>query len=348
MNAPVITNNLGIPLVLAVWLVNDEYDYIDHPGYISATSLLKPLRHIILPGRIPKEERKAEDVEDFISRGLGHTIHDGVEKAWTKNYARNLRKLGYPESVIEAVQINPTDAELDARKAAGQDTIPVYLEQRMYRRLGKFIIGGKYDNITEGIVGDTKSTSAFSWVYGGRDADYRLQGSIYRWIDAQGFNDIDMLPENSFRPRITEDYMQVNYVFTDWQKSSAKTNKGYPQKRVEQKEINLMPVEETEAWIKHRLSLIEKYMDTPEAELPECTPEELWQSDPVYKYFKDPKKALQPGARSTKNFDDLVEARRFQAEKGGVGTIKTIPGEPKRCAYCPAFDICTQKDRYFP
>lgn len=344
MNAPTITNNLGIPLVLAVWLVNDEYDYIDVPNYISATSLLKPIRQIILPKRIPLEDRKPEDVEDFIARGLGHTIHDGVEQAWKKNYARNLRKLGYPQSVIDRVMINPTDAELDA----AEDPIPVYLEQRMFRRFGKYIIGGKYDNITDGIVNDTKSTSAWSWALGGRNSDYQLQGSIYRWLDADGYSDVNLTPESKFRPRITEDYLRINYVFTDWQKAQARQNKGYPQKRVEQKEINLLPIPEIENFIGERLRLIEALKDAPESEIPECTQEELWQSDPKYKYFKDPAKANQPGARSTRNFDDFIEARKFQAEKGGVGVIKTIPGEPKRCGFCPAFDVCSQKDKYFP
>jgi hypothetical protein len=26
--------------------------------------------------------------------------------------------------------------------------------------------------------------------------------------------------------------------------------------------------------------------------------------------------------------------------------VITKPGEPKRCSYCAAFDICTQKDAY--
>ena len=71
-----ITNHEGIPLALAVWLVHDEYDYLNHPAYISATGLMKPLRHIILPQRQNPELRKAEDVADFVSRALGHAIHD--------------------------------------------------------------------------------------------------------------------------------------------------------------------------------------------------------------------------------------------------------------------------------
>lgn len=337
-----ITNNTGIPLALAVWLVHDEYDYINEPGYISATALMKPLRHLILPKRLPPEARQ-EDVEAYISRALGHSIHDSMEKAWDKGYQVNLAKLGYPKSVIERVMVNPTDKQLDAMRASGKEPIPVYLEQRMFRRFGDYVIGGKYDAITDGFVNDTKSTSAFSWVFGGRTADYQLQGSIYRWLDAKGYSDPSC--ETPFRPRITEDIMRINFVFTDWQKMQAKTNPGYPQKRVEQKEIQLLPLEETEAWIREKIRQYEKFKDAPESEIPECSPEELWQSDPVYKYFKDPVKAQTPGSRSTKNFDSLAEAHAFKAEKG-QGIVITVPGQPKRCEYCAAFDACTQKDRF--
>ena len=45
------TNKNNIPLSLAVWLVTDEYDYVDKPNYISATSLLKPTRQLVLSKR---------------------------------------------------------------------------------------------------------------------------------------------------------------------------------------------------------------------------------------------------------------------------------------------------------
>ena len=60
----------------------------------------------------------------------------------------------------------------------------------------------------------------------------------------------------------------------------------------------------------------------------------------------DPAKANDPAARSTKNFDNLAEANAFKAEKG-KGVVVTKLGEPKACEYCPAFDICKQKDAYF-
>lgn len=329
-----ITNNTGIALPLAVWLLHDEYDYINEPNYISATGLMKPLRHILIPPRIPAEAATSPDVEEYVARALGHSLHDSIEKAWVKGHKRSLKLLGYPDKVIDRVLINPTDEQLESTP----DAIPVYLEQRGFRPFEKYTIGGKFDMVAEGIVQDNKSTSVNSWLFGSRDSDYQLQMSLYRWIDAHRAN-------VGLKPRITEDFGRINFIFTDWSKAQARANPKYP-KRVEEKEIWLLSVEDTEEWVRQKLSLLDHYRDTPEHLLPECTDEELWRSAPRYKYYSDPAKAKDPSARSTKNFDDPGEAHRFAAEKG-KGVVITVPGEVKRCEYCPAFDGCTQKNRYF-
>jgi len=331
-----ITNNLDISLLLAVWLIDDNYDYEAGKGtgkpYISVTTLMRPIKQIILGQRIPYEEQ-TEDVEDYVARGLGNSIHDGIEKAWKHNYARNLKKLGIPDHVIAKVAINPTDEEV----MADSQIIPIYLEQRGYREIDGFIIGGKFDAVADGQVQDNKSTSAYGWLYGTRDEENQLQGSLYNWIDAA-----------RPLPWITEDHMRVNYIFTDWQKSQARQNPNYPQKRVEHKDIPLLPLAVTEQFVKDKIQMFKRMKDLPESKLPECTDEELWRSEPKFKYYADPAKANDPNARSTKNFDSLSDANKFMAEKGGKGIVKTVPGEVKRCPYCPGYDICEQRKRYFP
>ena len=322
-----ITNNFNISLSLAVWLLHDEYDYVNEPNYISVTTLMKPLRHIILPRRIPRELVET-DVSDFIARALGHSLHDSIEKSWVKGYKRSLTLLGYPEKVIERVLINPTPEEL----ASTPNAIPIYLEQRAKKTVvvnGKtWTVGGKFDIVAEGIVHDNKSTSAYTWVYGGRDEEHQLQGSLYRWLNPD---------------KITEDFIRINYIFTDWQKAQARQNPNYPQKRVESKDIVLLSEAEVQRWVEWKLQLVMKYWDAPERDIPNCTDKELWMSDPKFKYYADPAKT---SGRSTKNFDSLLEANAFKAEKGNKGIIITVPGEPKRCDYCDAFPLCTQKDKY--
>ena len=319
-----ISNRTSISLSLAVWLLHDEYDYVNDAGYISATRLMRPLKQIILPNRIPVANRQA-DVEDYIASALGKSLHDSIEKAWVKGYASSLKMLGYPDSIIQRVMINPTADEL----AAKTDAIPIYLEQRAVRQLGKYKIGGKFDMVAEGIVHDNKSTSAFSWLHGTRDDEHALQGSIYRWLNPD---------------KIFEDFIRINYIFTDWQKAAARSNPKYPQSRVQSKDIPLMSEKATEDWILNKIAQFEKYKNLPQRDIPECTDIELWRSEPQFKFYSDPTKT---DGRSTKNFDTLLEANQFMYEKG-KGIVKTIPGEPKRCNYCDAAPICEQRLKYFP
>ena len=319
-----ITNQADVSLSLAVWLIADNYDYIDIPNYISVTTLMKPIRQIVLPARVPVEQRTS-DVMDFVARARGNAVHDSMEKAWTSNYRRSLKLLGYPEAVIDRIKINPEPNDLLP------DTIPIYLEQRSFKEITvqgiTYTIGGKYDMVAEGDIEDTKSTSAYGWMFGTRDAEHQLQMSLYKWL----------------RPDIiTGDIGHINYVFTDWQKMMT-SNPAYPQKPVERKNIELMTVEQTENWIQSKLLEYHQFKNQPEEVLPECTDEQLWRSDPKWKYYSDPTKT---DGKSTKNFDNKSDAHKHMADKG-KGTVIEVPGEVKACGYCAGYEACKQKDKYF-
>lgn len=315
-----ITNNHGISLPLAVWLATDDYDF--HRGSrkaISATSLLKPTRQILLRERLTDEHRETPDVADFIASRSGHAFHDSIETSWAKNYRSALQKLGYPDTLINAIRINPETEE--------EGTIPVYLEQRAEREYRGYVISGKFDMVLEGQLNDTKSTSVWSWIKGSKDEDYALQGSLYRWLN---------------RDKITSDTIAINFIFTDWQRSMVKTTENYPEHRVLTHHVPLLSIKETENWLDRKLDALEAAADLPEADLPRCEDKDLWRSETVYKYFADPAKTA---GRSTKNFKTLLEASAHKA-KAGKGVIITVPGQVKACSYCPAFPICTQKDEY--
>lgn len=314
-----ITNHTDISLPLAVWLLQDDYDHNNDPSYISVTTLMKPLRQIVL-GMREKPQGIKPDVSDFIASQLGSSLHTAIETAWKSGgYRKALRLLGYPPDIIDSIKVNP-DGPVKG------DEIPIYLEQRTVKTINGWKVGGKFDLVMQGLLQDYKSTSTYAWTSGGKDDDYCLQGSIYRYLNQY---------------KITESVIRINFIFTDWQKFKARQNPEYPQSRLAYKDVPLMGIQETENWIKRKLALIDKYRHADEADIPECTDEELWKGENQYKYYADPNKT----ARSTKNFTIKEEADAFMKEKG-KGIVVTVEGKPKRCAYCSSFDLCSQKDRY--
>lgn len=319
-----LQNAKQVPLPLAVWLARDTYDYADdRSNYISATELLAPMKSIVLSRKIPQESL-VTDIHDLVPSRIGTAIHDSVEQAWIFKYEHALKSLGYKDDFISRIRVNPELGE------EMEDIIPVYLEQRSTKVVDGVTVSGKFDMIFNGRIIDTKSTSTFTYINKTNDKNYKLQGSIYRWLN----------PDIVF-----DDVMDINYVFTDWKPTLAETQKDYPQARAMAYSIDLMSYEETEAWIKQRVALYHKSRNLSEEQLPRCTNEELWRKESVWKYYRD----LNKTARSTKNFNNPAEANAHAltlAQKNPNGGVLEVKGQVVKCKYCDAFAICKQKDEY--
>jgi len=316
-----LTNNTGIPLSIAVWLATDEYDHIADPFYISATTLIKSPRQIILGMRSVDMQKATQDIAGSMPRAIGNAVHSGIENSWSKHYKTTLAMLGYKQAIIDRIRINPEPSELTS------DVIPIYMEQRAFCKVGKFTIGGKFDFVGDGILDDFKTTGVFSYTSGSNEWKYKLQGSLYRWLN----------PE-----LITGAHMNIQFIFTDWSKKDSiiQKAKGYPATKIFQHKILLMSVAETDVWVNQKIALLESLEYTPEAELPLCGPDDLWQDEPIYKYYKNPLKK----SRSTANFATSAEAQIRWIEDGRVGVIDEVAGTTKGCLYCEAFNQCSQKD----
>lgn len=313
---PAYTNNSNIPLSVAVWLAHDTYDHDNRENHISATSLLKPIRQLVLTKRVDKSVN-VPDVAALIPSRTGTAVHDGLENAWVNNYKQGLSNLGIPDRVIDKVKVNPAPEDLT------EDTIPVYLELRSEKEIDGFIISGKFDFVGEGRVEDLKNTSVYTYINKTNDDKYIMQGSIYRWLNP----DI-----------ITRDEMAIQFIFKDWQATRTKEPK-YPNASTLEYRLPLKTVAATESFIRGKIADIKKYIDTDEADIPECSDKDLWRKADVWKYYKNPEKMI----RSTKNFDTQMAADLEASLKGGVVVKKG--GDVTACKYCDAFPVCKQKDR---
>ena len=309
------TNKDNVSLPLAVWLMHDDYDYDSRDNVISATALLKPIRALVLIDQ-HKGLDKTVDIMSLVSSRMGSAIHAIAEKAWTNR--KNISK------ALEALQVSNLDDKLVINPdKVKEGEIPIYVEQRHEKEIDDYIISGKYDLIVDGTVSDYKSTSVWSYIFDSNALKYTQQASIYKWL----------APD-----RITDNNVHIQYIFTDWSAAQAMRDSSYPQTRVLTKEYPIWSTEQTKFFISEKIKLLKQYKDSPQEDLPECTKEELWESETKYKYYKNPAKM----ARATKNFDTLEEANVRLATDGGVGTVVTVPGEVKACRYCEVSDVCKQ------
>lgn len=325
----------SIPLSVALWLTVDEYDHINEPNYISATGLLRPTRQAILAGRIkdsPFADKSMDLMQRFASR-IGTAIHNSLDEAWDTSLERGFNLLGYPDHVAKNTYVYnektglPTVEQIQEHRKNGANI--VVKEIRMFREFRGYKIGGKVDFGANGSPEDYKTVK--TWAYGDKDKLEKelMQISIYRWL----------YPELFWTG--TGNIVQL---FLDWVKGRT-SQEGYPPLPIACNTMKLFSEEEVEKYIGDKLAALEKYKDAPETEIPRCTDKELWKGEDKYKYYADPAKAQDPKARSTKNFDNIVDAESHRQSKG-KGVIKVVQGEVKACAYCAGYDLCTQKDEY--
>jgi len=318
----VFTNNSNVPLPLAVWLAAPgDYDLEPSPTTISATSLLLPVRSLVLSRRV--EEKAQNDLLDFVKSKLGTAVHANAEVAWLKKYRAAFQALGYNEQFINRVLINPSPEMIQ------EDSIPIYVEQRTNRKLEGFTVSGKFDFVVDGCPHDIKTTSTYTYIKGTNDHKYRMQGSIYRWLN----------PEI-----ITGEHVFINYLFTDWSPLKAKADPHtYPQSPVLSKSLPLYGMQDTENYIRGVITNIKKYEDTDQRDLPHCNKEELWMDDPTFAVYNNPNKTN----RASRVFDTQQEAMIYNAEKNqGKGLMVARKSEPKFCRYCNARPICSQAEAY--
>ena len=315
-----LTNNTGLSLFAQVYLAHETYDR-EEAG-LSVTTLLKPVKQIILARRVP-EGMASADVADQIASSNGTAIHDAFEAAWkSPKLVDTLVRLGYPKGVASKVRVNPS-----AEAVAAGGIIPVYTEIRSAKTVLGIRVTGKFDFIGDGAVEDLKNTSV--WKFLNADFDhYILQGSMYRWLNPT---------------LVTKDWMNLTFQFTDWNGRDRNMNpENYPPARMHTRRLQLMDIDETEKWVERKVQQLIDLEHAPEEEMPPCTDKELWRKADTYRYFAKPEKAHEPGARSTKNFTDKAEADLHVATKGGI--VVTKRGGVTGCKYCNAFLACKQKD----
>jgi hypothetical protein len=319
------TNNTHIPLPVAVWLASDkDYDIGTDPRIISATSLLKPIRMLVLERQLLQQADV--DISLAIPAKMGTAIHKSAEDVWTDKKDREecFKNLGMPY-LINKVVVNPEKPDTDK--------VNIYVEQRKEVDLGDFIVSGQFDFVVDGELHDIKSTRTYSYVKGDKASEYIMQGSIYRWLN----------------PTIIKDnWIVINYIFVDWSPLAAMGERNkpiheqtYPSSRALAKRYPLHSLEETERFIKTKLDELKTYQHLNQEDLPECGPKDLWAEEPRWAVYRNPHNRN----KATRVLNTAAEAHSYNIEKcNGTGAVVERPGSVKRCGYCPAVEVCTQAE----
>lgn len=205
-------------------------------------------------------------------------------------------------------------------------------EQRIHTEVDGWHITGAID--LQIINGDTidirdyKFTSV--WAAMNEKPDWENQLNVYAWLVEK----VKKVPVSS---------VGIVAFLRDWTKREKEQKENYPEATVVQLPIKLWTMEEREAYISSRIALhsaCEFALET-DGDLPDCTPEEMWEKPTVWAVRKIGNK------RAHSLYDTEELAKSALEELGDKYEMEVRKGERTRCKnYCPVSQYCQQYRDY--
>lgn len=204
------------------------------------------------------------------------------------------------------------------------------VEERLFTSVDGWTLSGAIDlqEVEEDgiVIKDYKVTSA--WAVSNEKQDWHDQLNIYAWL-------VQTVKKKPVKA------LNIVAIVRDWSARDAQNKEGYPQSPVVVIDIPLWDYEKQEEFIKKRIALhSEAYfeMDT-DGNLPDCTPEEMWEKPTTYAVKKD-------GGVRAKSVHATHEEAVMALPPSGY-KIEVREGERTRCAsYCQVSQFCNQYQNY--
>jgi hypothetical protein len=206
------------------------------------------------------------------------------------------------------------------------------VEQRIHKEYEGWHISGAIDLQVindKGIdVKDYKTTTV--WAVMNEKIEWEVQLNIYAGL----VEDVKLTPVTS---------VGIVAIIRDWNRRESTTRDGYPEAPIKEIPIRLWSKEERDAFISNRIALhsaCEFAIET-DGELPDCTPEEMWEKPTVWAVRKIGNKR----AHSLYETEEL--ATEALKDLGDKYEMEVRKGERTRCTnFCPVNTWCTQYQTY--
>ena len=183
-------------------------------------------------------------------------------------------------------------------------------------------------------ISDYKVTGA--WAVMNEKDDWHRQLNIYGWLVEK----VKKVPVGK---------LQIIAIIRDWSARDAASKEGYPQSPVATIDIPLWSFEEREAFITKRIydhgtALFEMETD---GEMPDCTPEEMWEKKTSYALKKDGNVRAKSVHETLEDAEKALAKSEETAKKNEKFVIEVRQGERTRCrSYCQVSPFCTQYQNY--
>lgn len=191
--------------------------------------------------------------------------------------------------------------------------------------LGRTISGASDLYDASGKISDYKTTSVFTTMFGSRTEEWTAQLNIYGWLFRSIGFEVNAL--------------EIVVMYKDYRPAESKRMSDYPPAPAEAISIELWPFEKQQSYIEERLQLMIDSEDVSDDELPECSPDDMWEKAPKWACVKA------GNQKASKVCDSEEEAMAWigSQKKPEQFTIEYRAPARTRCeSYCPASAFCSQ------
>ena len=202
-------------------------------------------------------------------------------------------------------------------------------EERYHMEIDGVTISGaidlQEDTVFGTIITDYKLTSA--WAVMANKPEWAKQLNIYSYL----------VQKIRKKPVVA---LKICALVRDYNRHD--TKEGYPKSPITMVDIDVWPLEKTEAYIKERLEMHRNAKMAAEFgdPLQDCSDEERWMSETVYAVKREGRKTAIRVLKSLDEATDMAEKEK--------GYVEVRRGEPKRCTggYCSVSQWCKQHQQW--
>ncbi len=184
------------------------------------------------------------------------------------------------------------------------------------------------------VVSDYKTTSA--WAVMNEKQDWHNQLNSYAYL-------VEKVKKTPVKK------LQIVAIVRDWNRRDAANRDGYPKAPIVVIDIPLWPYEQREAYVRQRISLHGDAFFEMETggEMPECTPEEMWEKQTLYALKKDGNIRAKSVHDTREAAETALAAATEKAKKGEKFLIEVREGGRTRCeSFCQVAPYCQQHQVY--
>jgi imidazoleglycerol phosphate dehydratase HisB len=184
------------------------------------------------------------------------------------------------------------------------------------------------------IMSDYKTTSA--WAVMNEKQDWHNQLNSYAYL-------VEVAKKKPVKK------LQIVAIVRDWSRREAANREGYPKAPIVVIDIPLWSFEDRESYVRGRISLHGDAFFEMETggDMPECTPEEMWERPTTYALKKDGNVRAKSVHETREAAEKALAAATEKAKKGEKFLIEVREGDRTRCSgFCQVAGMCSQYQNY--